>query len=130
MKVNYLSKSDIKKLKADLMGKRKRNNKSKRNAKSNSSHYNHSVSNISWQFFSLRNDEIGQDFEENIRNILITDYNWKERNFKRKFKFREIRYRFQKLFIITGQKKIVFINHRIVFFNLMMLAQFILQIKV
>lgn len=117
MKINYLSKSDIKKLKADLMGKRKRNNKSKRNAKSNSSHYNHSVSNISSQFFSLRNDEIGQDFEENIRNILITDYNWKERNFKRKFKFREIRYRFQKLFIITGQKKIVFINHRIVFFK-------------
>jgi hypothetical protein len=29
MKINYLSKSDIKKLKADLMGKRKRNNKSK-----------------------------------------------------------------------------------------------------
>ena len=99
------------------MGKRKRNNKTKRNAKGNSSHSKHSVSNISSQYFSLRNDEIGQDFEENIRNILIMDYNWKERNIKRKFKFREICYRFKKLFIITGQKKSVFINHRIVFFQ-------------
>jgi hypothetical protein len=117
VKINYLSKSDIKKLKADLMGKRKRNNKAKRNAKSNSSHSKHSVSNISSQYFSLRNEEIGQDFEENIGNVLIVDYNWKERNFKRKFKFREIRYRLKKLFIITGQKKSVFINHRRVFFQ-------------
>ena len=117
VKINYLSKSDIKKLKADLMGKRKRNNKAKRNAKSNSSHSKHSVSNISSQYFSLRNEEIGQDFEENIGNVLIVDYNWKERNFKRKFKFREIRYRLKKLFIITGQKKSVFINLRRVFFQ-------------
>ena len=117
MKINYLSKSDIKKLKADLMGKRKRNDRTKRNTKSNSFHSNHSVSNISSQFFSLTNDEIGQDFEENIRNILIMDYNLKERNIRRKFKFREIRYRFKKLFIITGQKKSVFINNRIVLFQ-------------
>ena len=87
------------------MGKRKKNNKAKQNAKSNSSHSKHSVSNISSQYFSLGNDEIGQDFEENIRNILIMDYNWKERKVKRKFKFRESRYKFKKLFIITGQKK-------------------------
>lgn len=117
MKIKYIRKSDIKKLKADLMGKRKRNNKARRKAKINSFHSNHSVSNISSQYFSLRNDEIGQDFEENIRNILIMDYNWKERNIKRKFRFREIRYRSQKLFIITGQKKRVFINYRIVFFK-------------
>ena len=117
MKINYLRKFDIKKLKADLMGKRKRNNKTRRNAKSNSFHYKHSVSNISSQYFSLRNDEIGQDFEENIRKILTIDYNWKETNIKRKFKFREIRYRFKKMFIITGQKKVFFINHRIVFFK-------------
>ena len=41
------------------MGKRKRNNKAKRNAKSNSSHSKHSVSSISSQYFSLRNGEIG-----------------------------------------------------------------------
>ena len=45
------------------------------------------------------------------------DYNWKERNFKRKFVFREIRFKFKKIFIITGQKKSVFINHRIVYFQ-------------
>lgn len=117
MKINYLSKTDIKKLKAQLMGKRKRNSKAKRNTKRNYSHSNHSLSNISSQYFSLRNDEIGQDFEENIRNILIMNYNWKERNIKRKFKFREIGYRFKKIFIIIGQKKSVFINHRIVFFQ-------------
>lgn len=117
MKINYLSKSDINKLRAELMGKRKRNNKVKRNDKSYSSNSKHSVSNISSQYFLLRNDEIGQDFEENIRNILIMDYNWKERNIKRKFKFREIHYRLKKLFIITGQKKSVFINHRIILFQ-------------
>ena len=45
------------------------------------------------------------------------DYNWKERNFKRKFVFREIRFKFKKIFIITGQKKSVFINHKIVYFQ-------------
>ena len=73
MKINYLSKSDIKKLKADLIVKRKRNNKANRNSKNNSFTSYHSISNISSQYFSLRNDEIGQDFEENIRNILIMD---------------------------------------------------------
>ena len=104
MQKNYICKSDIKTLKADLMGKRRRSNRSNRNAKNNSFYSNRSMSNISSQYFSLRNDEIGQDFEENIRNILIMDYNWKERNIKRKFKFREILYRFKKRFIITGQK--------------------------
>ena len=90
------------------MGKRKRNNKAKKNAKSNSSHSKHSVSSISSQYFSLRNGEIGQDFEENIRNILIMDYNWKKRNVKRKFKFREILYRFKKLFVVAGKKKCLY----------------------
>ena len=117
MQKNYICKSDIKTLKADLMGKRRRSNRSNRNAKNNSFYSNRSMSNISSQYFSLRNDEIGQDFEENIRNILIMDYNWKESNIKRKFKFREISYRFKKLYIITGQKKRVFINQRIVNFQ-------------
>ena len=43
------------------------------------------LSKISSQYFSLRNDKIGQDFKENIRNILIMNYNRKERNFYRKF---------------------------------------------
>ena len=53
------------------MGKRKRKNKAKQNAKNNSFTSNHSVSNISSQYSSLRNEEISQDFEENIRNILL-----------------------------------------------------------
>jgi len=117
MKINYLRKSDIKKLKAELMGKRTRKNKANHNSKNNFSTSYNSVSNISSQYFSLRNDDIGKDFEENIRNILIKDYNWKEMNFKRKFLFREIRFGFKKIFIITGQKKSAFINHRIVYFQ-------------
>ena len=117
MKINYLRKSDINKLKAELMGKRKRNNNARRNSKNNCSNSCLSVSNISSQYFSLRNDEIGQDFEENIRNILIMNYNWKEWNFKRKFLFREIRFKLKKIFIITGEKKSAFINHRIVYFK-------------
>ena len=45
------------------------------------------------------------------------NYNWKERNFNRKFLFREINFRFKKMFIITGQKKSVFLNHKIVYFQ-------------
>ena len=93
------------------MGKRKRKNKAKQNAKNNSFTSNHSVSNISSQYSSLRNEEISQDFEENIRNIIM-DYNWKERNFKRKFQFREIGYKNYYWPKISG-----FISHRIVYFQ-------------
>jgi len=66
MKITYLRKSDIKKLKDEHMGKRIRKNKTKHNSKNNSSTSYDS---------SLRNDKFGKDFKEKIRNILIIDYN-------------------------------------------------------
>ena len=54
MKINYLRKLNISKLKVELIGKRKRNNKVKRNAKNNSTNSYCSIQNFFAIFFIMK----------------------------------------------------------------------------
>ena len=63
MENNYLSLSEIKQLKSDLL-------MPKKSKKSNKSF----TSSVSGEFYKMRNKEIGEELEDNIRNVLEIYY--------------------------------------------------------
>ena len=97
MEDKYLSPSEINKLKAELMNTNTRSNNrnksfdSKRNRSRESGSQFSNQEKFSDQFYKIRNDEISEDFEENIRQILENDYHWKRADLNRKFSYREIK---------------------------------------
>ena len=97
MEDKYLSPNEINKLKAELMSTNTHSNNrnisydQKRNRSRESGSQFSKKEKFSDQFYKIRNDEISEDFEENIRQILENDYHWKRDDLDRKFSFREIK---------------------------------------
>ena len=91
MEYKYLTHEEINQLKVGLMSKSRNKNgiKRKNGNKRNNSRISKSVSSI-FNYYQFRNDEISQDFEENIRQILINEYKWKAVPITRKFSYRDI----------------------------------------
>lgn len=81
MQKNYLNNAQILKLKRELMSKNKKDK--------NKSNFSYSSS-LSSEYYTMRNKEIGINFENNVRNILKFYYGWKEIKLKRKIKARDI----------------------------------------
>jgi len=93
MENNYLSLSEIKQLKSDLLmpEKSKKSNKS-------------FTSSISGEFYKMRNKEIGEELEDNIRNVLEIYYGWKKVILNRKFIYCQI-FMDEKVEILTSLKE-------------------------
>ena len=121
MKKNYLNADEIKKLKFGLMSKDKKLSKNMNNSNSFSSYIlnkDENNSTLSSEYYKIRNGEIGLDLEENIRNILFFDYNWKKGFINRKFNYREIIYKDQNNVIITGREIVLKIKNKNINFKL------------
>ena len=121
MKKNYLNADEIKKLKFGLMSKDKRSSKAMNNSNSFSSYIlnkDENNSTLSSEYYKIRNGEIGLDLEENIRNILFFDYNWKRGFINRKFNYREIIYKGQNNVLITGREIVLKIKNKNINFKL------------
>ena len=93
MENEYLRQKEINNLKIGLMSrvtdkKRKKNRKNINRVYSRGSYSHRSSSD---DYYTFRNDEISKDFEENIRQILIHDYKWKNGIIARKFGYRDIK---------------------------------------
>ena len=93
MENNYLSLSEIKQLKSDLL-------MPKKSKKSNKSF----TSSVSGEFYKMRNKEIGEELEDNIRNVLEIYYGWKKVSLNRKFIYCEI-FIDKKIEILTSLKE-------------------------
>ena len=91
MEYKYLTHEEINQLKEGLMGKSRNKNgiKRKNGNKRDNPRISKSVSSIS-NYYQFRNDEIAQDFEENIRQILTNEYKWRTVPIMRKFSYRDI----------------------------------------
>jgi len=91
MEYKYLTHEEINQLKEGLMSKSRNKNgiKRKNGNRRDNPRISKSVSSIS-NYYQFRNDEIAQDFEENIRQILMNEYKWKALLIKRKFSYRDI----------------------------------------
>ena len=78
MEYKYLTHEEINQLKEGLTSKSRNKNriKKKNGIKRDNPRISKSVSSIS-NYHQFRNDEISQDFEENIRQILMNEYKWK-----------------------------------------------------
>ena len=121
MKKNYLNADEIKKLKFGLMSKDKRSSKAMNNSNSFSSYIlnkDENNSTLSSEYYKIRNGEIGLDLEENIRNILFFDFNWKRGFINRKFNYREIIYKGQNNVLITGREIVLKIKNKNINFKL------------
>ena len=66
---NYLSQKQINKLKEDLMNKKKK--------------FDNYSNNSSSEYYKMKNKDVGLNFEDNIRNILIFNYGWKKNEINR-----------------------------------------------
>ena len=83
----YLSKEQINKLKLDLMGK---NNKRRR--RKNKGHpYNDTFNSTSSEFYKMNNKILGINFENNIRETLKFEYQWKNLNLNESFLYSDIK---------------------------------------
>ena len=69
-------------------------------------------------YYKYRNDEIAKDFEENIREILINDYNWEKSDFKREFSYRELRFNETERIIKTNDSITITIDNKEIKFML------------
>jgi len=117
MAKNYLTQAEINKLKVDLMSKKYRANKnSTKNKASNNSHSG--FSSISSQFYKMRNEEIGIEFEENIRNILELHYGWKKFSLNKSFLYCEIQFEKKIELITNNEDKEITINSKKITFRI------------
>ena len=91
MEYKYLTHEEINQLKEGLTSKSRNKNriKKKNGIKRDNPRISKSIASIS-NYHQFRNDEIAQDFEENIRQILMNEYKWKAVPIIRKFSYRDI----------------------------------------
>lgn len=99
----YLNERQINKLKEDLMNKEKKSE---------------NRSNISSEYYKMKNKDVGLYLEENIRNTLMLNYRWKKKNISRKLIYCDIKYDNESHIItnISGAK--ITISKKEVFFNI------------
>ena len=97
----------IKKLKKDLMKER---------AYSFSTNHSNYSSKFSKEFKKIKNSEIGEIFESNIRKTLISEYNWKEGSIQRNLFLRKIRNdKTEEILLINEPKDIIIKNKKYTF---------------
>ena len=99
---NYLSQKQINKLKEDLMNKKKK--------------FDNYSNNSSSEYYKMKNKDVGLNFEDNIRNILIFNYGWKKNEINRKLIYCYIKYN-NVSHIVTNiaKKKLIISKEKVIF---------------
>ena len=108
MQLHYLSNNEIKKLRTELMGKKRSLSKNSKRTFNNSNSL--TQKSFSEMYKQNKNTEIGDIFENNIRQTLINEFEWKSGLPKRNYFFRKIVIGDKTIIINSGSRKIIKVN--------------------